>query len=192
MKLNKETKRKLLLLYVRFFHRGQERKFKDEYYYHHLVRVAKMAEKFYPAGVSFEIGLCHDLFEDTSCTPSRLDWFLKLIGYNLTDKARIVMGVLDLTDRYTPGTYPQYNRSERKQREAVRLSQCSPMIQTIKYCDFKDNTTDIINTAPKFAKTYLMEKRYALNLMNCGDKKFRNELIEDTEVYTTLLNNCKY
>ena len=182
MKLKKETRRKLLLLYVRFFHRGQKRKVNGEAYYKHPLRVAEHSMKFYPTGVSFEIGLCHDLFEDTSCTPSRLDWFLKLIGYNFTDKARIVAGVLDLTTKYTPEVYPQHNRSSRKRREAIRLSQCSPMIQTIKYCDFMDNMTDVLSMDTDYANMSLNEKCIALGMMTDGNKNLRNILLTNADL----------
>jgi len=185
MKLS--LRRKLLVLYVRFFHRGQYRKYGNERYFHHPVRVAEMADKYYPTRSAYEIGLCHDLFEDTSCTASRLANCLRLLGYNVEDIHNIIDGVEDLTDKYTKEAYPSMNRGQRKQREAIRLSQCPTIVQTIKMCDFKDNTKDIVLRDPKFALTYLREKRYALNLMVSGDKKLRQELILDTGIYTALI-----
>jgi len=179
-------RRKVLVLYVRFFHRGQKRKCSNEWYYNHPVRVAEKADRYYPT-LGYEIGLCHDLLEDTLCTANKLSTFLKLVGYEDEDIHQIVGGVIDLTDVYTKEAYPQYNRSQRKQREAIRLSQCPTRSQTIKLCDFEDNTADIVKKDPKFAKTYLREKRYALNLMVSGDNKLRDKLIEDTEVYTLLI-----
>lgn len=179
-------KRKLLLLYVRFFHRGQRRKYADEYYYHHPVRVAEAADKYYPESCGYEVGLCHDLLEDTKCTSDKLGMFLYLLGYDVVETQLIVEGVIDLTDVYTKENFPGLNRGRRKQMEAVRLSKCSKFSQTIKFCDFEDNTSSIVSTAPKFAKVYLKEKRYALNLMVLGDQDLRNRLIEDTNVYTMM------
>lgn len=193
MKLKKETRRKLLLLYVRFFHRGQKSKvIYGEVYYKQPLRVAKSAMKFYPTGVSFEIGLCHDLFNNTSCTPSRLGKALKFLGYNLTETAKIVHGVEDLTNEYTYENYPQYSRSERNRREAIRLSQSTKMIQTIKYCDFKDNMLDINKMDIDYALMLLNERCFSLSIITDGDKKLRTELLADAETYLLLLKNYKY
>lgn len=183
-----KIQRMLLLLCVRFFHRGQYRKYskEKECYYHHTVRVAKAADKYYPKLNGYEIGLCHDLLEDTKCTSTRLYDILRLLCYKPIDVYCIIEAVNDLTDLYTKEYMPSMNRSQRKCREALRLSQCPEIVQTIKYCDFEDNTKSIVKHEPKFAKIYLREKRYALNLMMEGDRDLRDKLIEETGKYTEL------
>lgn len=75
------------------------------------------------------------------------------------------------------------NRAERKRKEAIRLSYCNHEIQTIKYCDFIDNTSTIALYDKGFAKVYLAEKRYALSIMKSGDKKAYDMAKMCTEAY---------
>lgn len=178
-------KRKLLKLLVKFFHRNQVRKYTGDPYITHLEAVADLTLVYLPEHpVAYEIGLCHDLFEDTKCTPKILIVALRFLGYSSNDTVTIVKGVKDLTDVYTKENYPSMNRANRKQREAIRLGQCEPDIQTIKYCDMMDNTVDIAIHDKKFAKTYLKEKRYALNQLVLGNERLREQLFDITDTYT--------
>lgn len=165
-----------LIEFVRRQHGGQLRKYTNEPYFNHLIAVAEMADG--KCAFGFEIGLCHDLLEDTDCNALNLQSALILSGYN--DDARWLIGqcVWDLTDQYTQIQHPDKNRKERKNLEALRLHHISLASQTVKYCDLINNTESIVKHDKKFAKTYLSEKREILQGMNKGDTVLYNKCIE--------------
>jgi (p)ppGpp synthase/HD superfamily hydrolase len=157
-----------LLEFVKQQHGEQKRKYTGEPYWHHPLAVASRFEHY--CGLPLvEIALCHDLFEDTQCNEALLTNTLYSIGYEALDVIRIVNGVKDLTDQFTPSAYPDFNRSRRKLKEAMRLCQIADHIQSIKYADMIDNTKSIIQYDPNFAKVYLEEKRQLLHYMRNGD-----------------------
>ncbi len=92
----------------------------------------------------------HDVVEDTH------------IGINYvraefdTAIARMVYG---LTNIRPDG----YNREQRHEFNIVRLSNCANDVKTIKLADCIANMRDIIREDPKFAPTYLREKRELLD-----------------------------
>jgi len=166
-----EKKRKRLLYFVKLFHYGQRRKYTGEPYHNHCINVANMANAYSITSTAYEIGLCHDLFEDTLCTPNMLSIVLFICGYSRDKRKRIVLGTKQLTDVYTHKKYSNMNRAARKRREALRLSFCDYEVQTIKCCDIVDNTGSIIEHDHKFGIAYLAEKRFLLMIMNKGEKK---------------------
>ncbi len=162
------TPREHLYSFVNLKHFEQKRKYTGEPYFQHVKAVAEMADGI--ANFGYEIGLCHDLLEDTDCKRHELYDALMRFGYGIGNSCFICDGVDDLTDVYTHEDYPNYNRAKRKQFEAERLWTISPDNQTVKYCDFIDNTKSIVQHDPGFAKVYLAEKAYILKGMNKGDK----------------------
>lgn len=158
-----------LLAFVGIHHYPQQRKYTREPYTVHLIAVAEMADK-YKLKLGYEIGLCHDLIEDTSCTEQELYEALVRFGYDMAESRFIVMNVSNLTDEYTKKSWPQFNRKERKELERLRMIKISPSAQSIKYCDLIDNTASIVRHDPSFAKVYLEEKRLLLEVMNKGNK----------------------
>lgn len=168
-----DIKQSNLLAFVHISHFPQKRKYTGEPYTNHLRNVAEMAEK-YVLYLGFEIGLCHDLFEDTNVSAKELADYLLRIGYNSEQTAFIVNGVIDLTDVYTSEAYPNLNRKARKQLECERLSLISANSQSIKYCDLIDNTSSITKHDPSFAKVYLREKFDLLRVMDVGDNDLYN------------------
>lgn len=159
-----------LLDFVIQQHGSQKRKYNNEPYWFHLYRVAEMAE-YYEVPFGFEIGLCHDLIEDTGLKLPDLTAALQSFGYHRTQINPIVSAVNDLTDVYTSEAHPTLNRKERKRLEAERLWLIPNHVQTIKYCDLYDNTSTIVPYDPKFAELYLTEKRYILSGMNKGNRE---------------------
>ena len=73
--------------------------------------------------------------------------------------------VNELTDRFTHEAFPNDNRATRKKWEANRLSRVSDEAKLIKWCDMKDNTRTITEHDPGFARVYLAEKDYLLEVM---------------------------
>lgn len=165
-----------LLDFVTKWHGKQLRKYTDEPYIVHLLAVASRAEKAIPFG--YEVGMCHDLVEDTDCTYKDIQEFFESIGYSNFSSLWIVKLVDQLTDVYTSEAYPNLNRATRKKLEAERLHKVHPDAQTVKYCDLIDNTSSIVKYDKDFAKVYLDEKQYILSKMNRGDKVFYSEALD--------------
>lgn len=148
-----------LIEFVRQQHGNQLRKYTNEPYFTHLIAVADMAEK---TGVNYgwEIGLCHDLLEDTKCTYGVL--FCRLIdefNYGKESAHFICSHVQDLTDVLTAEAYPYLNRTIRKKCEALRLHTIDRTSQIVKCCDLIDNTKSIVKYDPGFAAKYIPEMR---------------------------------
>ncbi|RYG11338.1 MAG: metal-dependent phosphohydrolase, partial [Chitinophagaceae bacterium] len=100
-------------------------------YLNHLTAVGNLSESFVRLG--FEIGLCHDLLEDTSASDESLFNALQNFGYSLDDTNRIVDCVKELTDVFSKNQFPELSKKERKKRESERLVSISPTSQTVKY-----------------------------------------------------------
>lgn len=167
-------KQNLLLRWVILIHENQERKYTNIPYWTHCLVVAERASE-YGVKLGFEIGLCHDLIEDTSCTLPDLLMFLMLHGYDNKEALFITSCVNDLTDKYTKTQYPKLNRKARKELEAERLGTSHPCAQSVKYCDLMDNIVSICEHDPEFAKIYLKEKQMILSRMRDGDSKIRED-----------------
>ncbi len=161
------TSQSKLFELVKQYHGDQKRKYTGEPYYTHVFNVVEMVGKYVPN--TYEIALCHDLFEDTICTPEMLREDLKQCGYSVGYATSIVSGVKNLTDVYTTERYPDMNRKERKTMEAYRLGTMGSSCQSIKYADLIDNTRSIVKDDPGFARIYLPEAVELLNRMRKGD-----------------------
>lgn len=160
-------KRNHVLAFVALKHQGQYRKYTGEPYHFHLQSVAKMADGKCKFG--YEIGLCHDLFEDTDCEDKDLYEALERFGYTEGEREFIINAVIELTDVYTHEAFPQLNRAKRKAEESKRLHKISYEAQTVKYCDLIDNTSSIVKHDRGFVVKYLQEKASILSGMNKGN-----------------------
>lgn len=155
-----------LLEFVKQHHGVQKRKYTLAPYWTHLYSVAAIVSDYETEGI--EIALCHDLFEDTECTPAELRAHLLSTGYPYMQVEKLVLHVFELTDQYVKSAYPALNRQERKRLEAERLGQISALAQSVKYADLMDNAVSIAEHDPKFAEVFLREKRDVLNKMTLG------------------------
>jgi (p)ppGpp synthase/HD superfamily hydrolase len=151
-------------------HFGQERKYTGEPYTNHLKNVAETVWTHTKSELLVGLAYCHDLFEDTNCTKEELFKNLLLLGFPYSTATLIASGTTHLTDVYTNEAYPDKNRKWRKQMEAKRLWRIPHWAQTVKYADFIDNTSSIVQHDPNFAKTYLEEKRFILSNMRKGEE----------------------
>lgn len=160
-------KREKLIEYIQDKFSDIKRKYTEEPYYVHLINVADMVkDKGY---LHFEIGLCHDLLEDTDTTEAEFLYTLMDFGYNEHGSSFIFNRVVELTDVFTHESYPKLNRKKRKSLEAIRLYFVSSVAQTVKYADLIDNSESIVKYDPGFARKYLDEKEFILDGMNMGD-----------------------
>lgn len=163
-------RQKELLSIVKQSHGDQLRKYTDEPYWTHPYAVAQLVFPF-DDGTNFliEIALLHDVIEDTDVRPDQLQNILLACGYLLEETNIIERGVMALTDVFTRENFDHMNRTQRKQFEAHRLKKIHPDFQTVKYADLIHNTESIVQYDKGFAKKYVQEKRYILNLMRNGN-----------------------
>ncbi len=150
-------------------HGDQKRKYADERYIEHPIRVMKICRSFdYPLPV-LAAALLHDVLEDTDTTPKEIKSFL-LNVMSERDASHALDLVIELTDVYTKHEYPRLNRRKRKAKEAIRLEKTSAEAQTIKYADIIDNATEIGEHDADFAPVFLKECRAIIERMKRGNK----------------------
>jgi len=149
----KEITEKMLtyraMIYAENIHRNQKRKYTNAPYFVHLSEVAGLVAAIYPDPVPVSIAWLHDSMEDCGITHETL---VKNFNKEIAD------GVQWLSD------LEEGNRHERKILSRERLSKAPHWIQDIKICDVISNTSSIMQFDPKFAVTYLEEKRLMLEV----------------------------
>jgi (p)ppGpp synthase/HD superfamily hydrolase len=157
-------------------HGMQRRKFADEPYINHPLRVMQICKRFTDDVTVLAAALLHDVLEDTSTSQQEMLSFLETVLSPFESKATLEM-VIDLTDIYTSKNYPQWNRRIRKNHEVNRLSRIRPTSQTIKYADIIDNSKDILRAEEDFARKYLHECRQILKNLKKGNRSLWEEAI---------------
>lgn len=172
---------------------GQKRKYRGLPYWTHTDEVAEIVfNEIYPLDY---IGLndsqeiikirqdaddvviathCHDIIEDVFPINPYYDLYLiaKKFGGNV---AKIVT---ELTDVYTPESWPDLNREKRKKLEAERLGKISKPAKIIKLADLISNTSTIVEHDPEFAKIYLKEKERVLEYIKDGNEELYKRNLE--------------
>jgi len=152
------------MMFAREAHATQDRKYTGQPYVDHLAEVAGIAMSvgWHNPGVHPDIFMAtcwlHDVVEDQGVTLGEIDARFGL---------RVAIGVSGMSDLEVG------NRAERKAAGRARLAACSGWIQTIKCADLISNTSSIIKHDPKFAVTYLEEKRLLLEVMTKADPRLR-------------------
>jgi guanosine-3',5'-bis(diphosphate) 3'-pyrophosphohydrolase len=146
----------------------QIRKYTGEPYHVHTDEVSNLV-----ASVRHEMnineaviaaGNTHDIIEDVFPIHPIFDTYL--IAFLLGDEvARLTT---ELTDRYTKEAWPDLTRAQRKKAERERISKISNKAKTVKIADVISNTASIVEYDPDFAKTYLVEKYYLLQVLEGG------------------------
>ena len=158
-------------------HGDQKRKYADERYVQHPVRVMKLCQGLgYPLPV-LAAAILHDVLEDTDVTQKEIREFLLTI-MNETDTVRTISLVIELTDVYTKDKYPKLNRQQRKAKEGERLEKVSADAQTIKYRDIIDNAKHIVEHGAHFAPVLLKEYDTLLMKMKNGNKELHQKAKE--------------
>jgi (p)ppGpp synthase/HD superfamily hydrolase len=158
-------------------HGDQKRKYADERYVQHPIRVMKTCQQYgYPLPV-LAAAILHDVLEDTDVTRGQIKEFLLTI-LNETDTNHTLSLVTELTDVYSKDQYPKLNRQQRKAREARRLEKVSAEAQTIKYADLIDNANGIVEHGADFAPVFLREGNALLGKMKKGNNELREKAIE--------------
>ena len=164
----------------------QVRRYDQRPYFEHPARVAEIVRA---TGASAEIvaaAYLHDVVEDVP-----LESLIKLsIQYGANDtfsaswseadpdsrtkKLGIISSlfgeyVARLVEQVTNVTKPaDGDRAFRRQKELEHLSKACPEAQTIKLADLIDNSRDIKEHDPEFAKVYLKDKAELLTVLTSG------------------------
>lgn len=142
-------------------HAGQVRKYTGNPYSDHLAEVAGIvaavaAGLTVPAWLAIATAWLHDCVEDQGVTKQEIG---ALFG------PRVATGVMLLSDLETG------NRAERKAASRDRLAAAPAWVQSIKVADLISNTSSIVKHDPKFAQTYLAEKRLLLGVLTKADPR---------------------
>jgi (p)ppGpp synthase/HD superfamily hydrolase len=149
---------------------NQRRKYSGVPYIAHPRAVAKRVS-FVPDHTveMLAAALLHDVIEDTRRTEVEIR---AQFGNVVADM------VMELTDQ-VPSSVG--NRAVRKRLEGLRLAQTSARVQTVKLADLMDNSVDILNNDRGFARVYLSEKMYLVEVMDKGDARLRDEAMATIE-----------
>ena len=166
--------------FARQAHGDQQRKFVEEPYVNHLVRVKETCKQYSSDIAILSAALLHDVLEDTTVTREEIKKFL-LPLLNEQKTMRTVKLVEELTDVYTKKKHPDWNRRKRKSKEAERLSKISSDAQTIKYADIFDNSLDVRNAETGFARVFLFECSALLKVMTRGDNQLHKKAVETVQ-----------
>ena len=138
------------------WHSDQVRKYSGYRYVTHCERVACLTAMACPNPDVVAAAWLHDILEDTSCPRS-------VIVHHCG--TRTLEFVLEVTDVSRP---EDGNRATRKGLDRDHLAKASAGGQTIKLADLIDNTMNIAFFDPDFSRTYLAEKRNALEVLTDG------------------------
>jgi len=148
--------------FAREVHSLHVRKYTGNPYTDHLAEVCgiAMSAGWHNAAIHPDklMAVCwlHDCVEDQGVTRDELD---RRFGATVAD------GVMLLSDLETG------NRATRKKASRERLAMAPGWLQTIKVADLISNTSSIVKHDPKFAKTYLKEKRLMLAALRYADER---------------------
>lgn len=148
------------LEFARAAHGEQKRKYKDEYYIEHPIRVAEMIRQIPHSTEMICAAYLHDVVEDT-------DVSLKRIKQDYGKKVADL--VEELTDEFTKEKYPKLNRRWRKKKETERMAKISWDAQSIKLADIIDNLPSITENDPGFAKRYIPEMEALVEVLQFGE-----------------------
>lgn len=148
-------------------HKDQRRKYTGNPYTDHLAEVAGIVAAVLPHETVIACAWLHDVVEDQAVTGRELG---RKFGVT------IARGVIALSDM------EEGNRAERKRLSRERLAKAPSWVQTIKVADIISNTSSIVEHDPKFAVTYLEEKRLLLGVLDKADPRLLQIARNQSEV----------
>lgn len=138
---------------------NQTRKYTGEPYIVHPAEVVRVVSQVDHTPEMLAAAWLHDVVEDTEVT---------IITIHTEFGGKVAELVEWLTDVSKP---EDGNRKARKAIDRAHIAQAPAEVQTIKLADLISNTKSIIEHDPKFAVTYLEEKRLLLEVLTKGDPK---------------------
>ena len=158
--------------FAREAHKDQFRKYKNEPYIEHPIRVAQLVRTVPHTPAMICAAYLHDVVEDT---PVNIDEIRQRFG------DRVATYVQELTDVYVKNDYPHLNRKRRKEKEVERLSKISVEAKTVKLADVIDNTRDIVENDKGFARKYVPEMEALVEALQGGNFKLLMKAIYEVE-----------
>lgn len=161
-------------------HGEQLRKYAPDRYMVHPVRVMEKLKSYTDDITILAAALLHDVLEDTPVTRSKMQDFLETL-LNAQQAKRTAELVVELSDVYVKKNFPNLNRRTRKSKELERLEKTSADSQTIKYSDILDNSLEISDQDPQFARVYLSEASLILKKLDKGSPELRKEAMKAVE-----------
>lgn len=135
----------------------QTRKYTGEPYIVHPKEVVSIVQMVDHTPEMLAAAWLHDVVEDTG-VPLSVIW--------TEFDTQVAQYIMWLTDVSKP---EDGNRKARKAIDRAHIAQAPAEVQTIKLADLISNTKSIIEHDPKFAVTYLEEKRLLLEVLTKGD-----------------------
>lgn len=151
---------KQALAFARKAHGEQKRKYKDELYVAHLIRVADIVKSVSHTPEMIAAAYLHDVVEDTE---------IPLRKVAMTFGKKVGLLVEELTDEFTKEKYPNLNRRWRKKKETERIAKISWNAKTIKLADIIDNLPSISQNDPGFSKKYTPEMESLVDVLTEGN-----------------------
>lgn len=146
-------------------HVNQKRKYTNEPYVNHPMRVALAVSLIFPEDhEAVCAALLHDVIEDTEVTEEMLR-----IGFS----GRTVKLVVETTK---VSKKEDGDRAFRKAKDLEHYKTASVTGQTIKVLDRTDNVKDIVDRDPVFAIEYIQESWELLNSLTKADPVARDRL----------------
>lgn len=145
-------------------HAGQKRKDNPETpYVTHPKDVAGILRRYgYPRWLC-DAGWGHDLLEDTVLRACRSALAL------MVPDLRTYNAIVAVTNVYTTGAFPDWNRARRKQAEAQRLAHEIDPHRALKLADLLSNTTNVVNgLGTAFSRVWLEEARDLYDMIAPG------------------------
>jgi len=136
-------------------HAGHKRDYTGEPYLGHLLAVAELVKLTGARDAVLAAAVLHDVLEDTDTTADEL---------RAEFGAEVANLVVEVTSVYRSGL-GYGDRATRKAMERARLAATSADAHTIKVADILDNTKNVAEVAPDFAKVYLPEKAAMLAVL---------------------------
>lgn len=161
-------------------HGQQRRKYSQERYIAHPVRVMEMCREYSAKLPVLAAALLHDVLEDTPVTKPKMQQFLLTLMDEET-AAQTTALVVELTDVYTKQAHPRWNRKKRKQKESRRIENTSGDSQTVKYADIIDNCREIVQHDPEFAAVFLRECKSLLQVMRKGNPDLYQKAVQTVD-----------
>lgn len=161
-------------------HGSQMRKYAPDRYIVHPVRVMEICRKYTQELPVLAAAILHDVLEDTAVTEEELHAFLRTV-MDESQAAKTIRLVVELTDVYVKESFPELNRKKRKALELERMKAISADAQTVKYADILDNSDEIVEQDPDFARVFLHECRRLLAGMNAGNPGLHALAMESVE-----------
>lgn len=159
------------LVFATRAHEGVKRKYIDEPYIRHPIRVAAVTQDMAKGTEDMIIAaLLHDTVED--CPEITIETIETQFGLNV---GRIVAGLTNVPKEFG-------NRKTRKAMDLDRLSEAEKDVQTIKCIDILDNGPSIVENDKDFGPRWIHEVSELLAVMTKADPKIRGYALDMVSV----------